>query len=80
MSDSSERKVTFFYWILFYSITVFNIVLCPVLYIVPLLHIDGKTVFRALLNHEEAGESSSSKVYEVEIKMEKWRVMETQLC
>lgn len=50
---------------------MFNIVLCPVLYIVPLLHIDGKTVFRALLNHEEAGESSSSKVYEVEIKMEK---------
>lgn len=71
MSDSSEGKVTFFYCILFHSITVFKIVLLPILCIVPLLYIDGKTVFRTLLNHEVAGESFSSKVCEVEIKVEK---------
>lgn len=40
-----------FYCILFYNITVFKIVLCPVLYIVPLLYMEGKAGFRALLNY-----------------------------
>lgn len=50
---------------------MFKIVLSPILYVVPLLYIEGKTVFRALFNYEVTGERSSSKVYEVEIKMEK---------
>lgn len=41
-----------FYCILFYSITVFKILLCPILYIVPLFYVEGKTVFKILLNYE----------------------------
>jgi len=40
-----------FYSILFYIITVFKIMLCPVLYIVPLLHTEGKARLKFLLNY-----------------------------
>ena len=49
-----------FYCILFHNITVFKIVLCPTLYIVPLLYMEGKAGFRALLN---CGLSSRRKLF-----------------
>lgn len=49
-----------FYCILFYNTTVFKIALCSILYIVPLLYMEGKAGFRALLNY---GLSSRRKLF-----------------
>lgn len=39
------------YCILFYNITVFKTVLCPILCVVPLLYMERKAGFRALLSY-----------------------------